>query len=248
VSQLSRPYQIALVAIAVFGVVWVMALRGKGSGPSEPAPSRPSAPATTSTPSASTPTHIYHGPAPGVEGLTRDIAKAHEAVGASGKQAKRFEHASAESPNAPASASNAQTGSAHAGAPSAPVRTVSTGSAPTPANAGSAARPPQQVAVEGALMRRKTVLLVFWNPKSSVDAKVRAEADGVARGSKGRVVTFDAQPTQVGLFGPVTEVSHVYETPTVLIVNGHGVVSTITGLTDSFSLKAAVSEAEKANA
>ncbi len=179
-----------------------------------------------------------------MEGLTRDIAKAHEAVGGSEKEAKRFEHASAQSP---ASAAKATGAPARAGVPSTPALTVSTAATPRPNDPTAAnTRPAQQLALEKALLRHQTVLLVFWNPKSSVDAKVRGEADGLARGSKGHVVAFDAQPSQVGLFGPVTEVSHVYETPTVLIVNGHGVVSTITGLTDSFSLKSAVAEAQQA--
>jgi hypothetical protein len=32
-------------------------------------------------------------------------------------------------------------------------------------------------------------------------------------------------------------VVHVYQTPTILIVNRRGVVSTLTGLTDTFALK-----------
>ena len=35
VAQLSRPYQIALGAVAVLGLVWMMALRGHAANPSE---------------------------------------------------------------------------------------------------------------------------------------------------------------------------------------------------------------------
>ena len=51
---------------------------------------------------------------------------------------------------------------------------------------------------------------------------------------------------QVGTFGKITEVVHVYQTPTILIVNRRGVVSTLTGLTDVFALQQAVREARSA--
>lgn len=275
-AQLSRPYQIGLAVVALLGLVWVVALRGHGasepSSPSAPAARSASPAGGSSTPSsaspppsgassaaaeakaAGTPTHIYHGPAPGLEGLTRDIAKAHEAVGTSQREAKRFENESAQGSGADpsgaagssassASASTSTSASSHAAAP---ARTVSTATPTKPSPKASASHPAQQLAVEGALARHKTVLLLFWNAKSSVDVRVRQEVDGVARGSKGRVVAFDAQPNQVGLFGAVTEVTHVYETPTILIVSAHGLVSTITGLTDGFALEQAVREAQQA--
>ena len=82
-AQLSRPYQIILGVVVVFGLIWAVALRSHSSNPNEPTPSAP----TAATHSAATngnsagnpaaPTPIYHGAAPGVEGLTRAIAKAH---------------------------------------------------------------------------------------------------------------------------------------------------------------------------
>ncbi len=275
-AQLSRPYQIALGVVALLALVWVVALRGHGSNPNEPAPSGPSsnAPAvhstsaagSSSTPasggsaakgsgaaaqarSAATPTPIYHGAAPGVEGLTRDVAKAHEAVGSSQREAQRFEHQSAQAPSGSsggAGGSSAGSGVAHSSPKSAPARTVSTAGATKPSGNAASGRPAQQVLLERDLAHHKTVLLLFWNPKSSVDARVRKEADGLVRSSKGSVVVHDAQPSQVGLFGPVTEVSHVYQTPTILIVNRHGLVSTLTGLTDTFALQQAVREAQHA--
>lgn len=272
-AQLSRPYQIGLGVVALLALVWVVALRGHASNPSEPAPSAAhgnsqathassgssgggsstgASKAAEEARVAGTPTKIYHGPAPGVEGLTRDIAKAHEAVGASQREAKRFESAEAQdgpSGGGEASAarpSAAQTSPARTGPVSAPSHTSS---APARSKAGgipTSGRPAQQVAVERSLAQHKTVVIVFWNPRSSVDARVRDEANSLAGSSKGAIMVYDAQPSQVGLFGPVTEVSHVYQTPTVLIVNGHGLISTLTGLTDTFALQQAVREAQRA--
>src|SRR3981081_2694660 len=69
-AQISRPFQIALAALALFAIVWLLALRGHSSGTSESGSSS-SAPSQSSRPSS-----VYHGSAPGVEGLTRDLAKA----------------------------------------------------------------------------------------------------------------------------------------------------------------------------
>ncbi len=89
-------------------------------------------------------------------------------------------------------------------------------------------------------------MLVFWDPRSSVDREVLLQADALAVGSKGTVTVHAALAGQVGMFGKITEVVHVYQTPTILIVNRRGVVSTLSGLTDVFALRQAVSEAREA--
>lgn len=282
-AQLSRPYQIALAVVAVLGLVWAVALRAHGpsSSPSEPAPRKALAAATSSagTASASSSTSaaaeakaaaaatpIYHGAAPGVEGLTRAIAKAHGAVATSQHNAQELQHKSGEasqekqaptttsSTNAPSASAqkslivvhrtvtNATT---HRTVTKTHVRAVSKSASQNAAKAHPG-RSAQQVAVEAEVTRGKTVMLVFWDPKSSVSREVLLQADSLAGGSKGTVTVHAALANQVGLFGKITEVVHVYQTPTILIVNRQGVVSTLTGLTDVFSLQQAVSEAREA--
>jgi hypothetical protein len=265
-AQLSRPYQIALAAIVVLGLVWAVALRSHGSSPSEPAPSSPTAstPAkASSTPSAAgatagtkgtgAATQIYHGSAPGVEGLTRAIAKAHGAVAASQQNVNRLESKSSELSGEPSKAAGvpSQQGAKSSGATQKSlVATTVANRIRTKAHSRLARHHPgrsvQQVQVEAELAQGKTVMLVFWNPKSSVDREVLAQADALAGGSKGTVTVHAALSSQVGLFGTITEVVHVYQTPTILIVNRRGVVSTLTGLTDVFSLQQAVREARAA--
>jgi|ERR1700722_6300503 len=281
-AQLSRPYQIALAVVAVLGLVWAVALRAHGpsSSPSEPAPRKAPAVATSSagTASASSSTSaaaeakaaaaatpIYHGAAPGVEGLTRAIAKAHGAVATSQHNAQELQRKSGEASQekqAPITASSTSTSSVAAQKSltvvhrtvthAATQRTVTkthvhiTKSANQNVAKSHPGRSPQQVAVEAELARGKTVMLVFWDPKSSVDREVLLQADTLAGGSKGTVMVHAALANQVGLFGKITEVVHVYQTPTILIVNRQGVVSTLTGLTDVFSLRQAVSEAREA--
>lgn len=203
-AQLSRPYQIALGAVAVLALVWVVALRGHSGSPSEPAPSSP--PSTPATSPSGAPSPIHHGPS------SRAHTTAVKSAGGARAQAHR------------ASSAHAR---AHGHAP--------------------AKRAQQQLEVEHQLAQGKTVLLLFWDPKSSVDNSVRSQVLGLGKGSKGKLAVHTALADQVGLFGTVTEVAHVYQTPTILIVGRHGLITTLTGLVDGFSLKQAVREAEQAN-
>ncbi|MGA7705046.1 MAG: hypothetical protein WB998_09155 [Solirubrobacteraceae bacterium] len=280
-AQLSRPYQIALAAVAVLGLVWAVALRAHGPSPSQPAPAKAStaaaspasggsaasssASAAAEAKAAAAPTPIYHGAAPGVEGLTRAIAKAHGAVAESQRnvQEQRSKSGEAAEAHAPASASSTNTSPAtaqksltvahrtvtHTTAGKTVTKThvgaVKTSRSPSAAKAHPG-RTVQQVAVEAELAHGKTVMLVFWDPRASVDREVLLQVDALAGGSKGTVTVHAALAGQVGMFGKITEVVHVYQTPTILIVNRQGVVSTLSGLTDVFSLRQAVSEAREA--
>ncbi len=256
-AQLSRPYQIALGAVAVLGLVWMMALRGHAAKPTEAAPSAPVAQApakAVAQANPGAPTSVYHGAAPGVEGLTKAIAKAHGAVATSQQNAQQLQSKSHEASNEPQASStgvhvvvkvNPSAAAQAARARAFALEAVARRHAAAVAKAKSGL-PPSQVVVERELAQGKTVMLVFWDPKASVDREVQAEAKAFAAGSKGTVTVHGARANQVDTFGSITEVVHVYQTPTILIVNRHGVVSTLTGLTDVFALKQAVREARAA--
>ncbi len=264
-AQLSRPYQIALIALALLVAVWFVALQGHhpsstgGSGSSASGSSAPaSSPATSGAAeakAAAAPTHIYHGAAPGVEGLTRAINKAHGAVAQSQSDAKDFEHANAES--------SGSTSSAHTTSSTVTVkRSVSTTAGhttvvhttvvkhtstvkPSPKTKSATGTPSMQVAVEHELQQGKTVLILFWNPHGSDDVAVHKELPAVQRALRGRVAVHYASASQVGSFGSITHAVQVTQTPTLLIVNHHGQTTTLTGLTDAFSIEQAVAEAHQ---
>jgi len=150
VTQISRPFQIAIAAVALLLVVWLVALRGHsagGSSSSAPAAAATPAPASGGASSASgagasqsapgggsaaSSGGIYHGSAPGVAGLTRAIAKARGAVKLSEQNAQQLQRKSAQASSA------APSGAAAAATPSAaaPPRHAAPGStAPTPSTA-----------------------------------------------------------------------------------------------------------------
>jgi hypothetical protein len=285
-AQLSRPFQIALVGVCLLAGVWFFALHGRSST----AGSSPSAPATTaSAPSVAKPAvhsaseaavvarakaaaksgHIYHGPVPGLEGLTRDIARAHGAVAATGA-----------SPSSPASSAGHAGSSATATAPhSASTTTQSTSATSTPAAAsttvkqqpikaqsGAGRTPARQVLVEHALHEGKIAVILFWNHKGAEDTIVSdelrlleavhhlirplARTPQLRRALKAsgleldkRFAAFVSPASQVASYGSITRGIQVYATPTLLIVNKRGQTTVMTGLQDAFSIEQAIDEA-----
>jgi hypothetical protein len=279
-TQLSRPFQIVLVAFALLVLVWFVALRGHSPSTSSSSASAPSssssAPASPSSSSASSsktgssessgtpnaaaeakaaaaPTHIYHGSAPGLEGLSRAINHAHGAVAQSQREAKRVEteepgasgssSAKSGSTGAASSASHASGASAAAGA--------STGAASPAAHAqgsGSATKPgipPMQQAVETELKQNKTVLILFWNPRGSDDRAVHSELPAVQHALGSKVAVHNSLAAQVGDYGTITHAVQVTGTPTIVIVNPQGHASTLTGLNDAYSIEQAVVESHR---
>ncbi|HEV7528246.1 MAG TPA: hypothetical protein VGO29_05075 [Solirubrobacteraceae bacterium] len=285
-TQISRPFQIALAAMVLLAAVWFVALRGHSSGSessgsaassSAPpvAPQQPSASGSSSSSggssapsgSSSSPSSTYHGSAPGVAGLSRAIAKAHGAAAQSEQNARRLAQKSAQAsgsggstqssspsaPNATAKAGSPGTthskvtptgaGRTHAAAPGAKAPATTAPSARTHAKSSA---PAMQLNVERQLKQGKVVAILFWNSKGAVDAVVRRELQAAGRTSAGKLAVHVASSGQVGDFGTFTRAVQVYSTPTVLLVNSKGVASTVTGLTDAFSIAQAVKEVKLA--
>jgi len=200
-AQLSRPYQIGLLVIAVLAAVWVVALRPhNASSSSSSAPPAPAATTVTKAPAASggstgqagAQSKIYHGSAPGVQGLSSAIAKAHGAVATSEKNAAQLEahSAQASSPtntaaaSAPATAGAAaasvtvthSTTTTHRGTTSTSVVTATVGKTqPIKARSGAGRTPARQALVERALKEGKVAVILIWNPKGADDVAVHNE-------------------------------------------------------------------------
>jgi hypothetical protein len=185
-AQLSRPFQIALGAVVLFAVVWFVALNGHGSSSgSTPVASTP-APTPPSTPSAK--------PAPGsthIEGMTRAVAHAREAVAASQRAADKSANSSAEAPSQGASTTSLSTTVKHGAAGSSTTvvtkhaaaggasATVATKHVVTPAphKVAAGAIPAQQAAVESELKRGEVAVILFWNKKGADDVAVHRELE-----------------------------------------------------------------------
>src|SRR5438067_3628961 len=171
-TQLSRPFQVALAAVGLLVVVWFIALRGHSSSAEPTATTHPTSPHGSST-------GVYHGPAPGVEGLTRDIQKAHAAVAQSEQNAAQLARKSAEA-SGTASASSATHTASRSAATKAPAHRAQahkTHAHKTPAKSRSttvkahavphaASANAGEAWVERQLRQKVTVALLFYTPRA----------------------------------------------------------------------------------
>ncbi len=273
-THISRPFQIALAALLLFIAVWFLALRGHSSGgesssSSSPAaqssssPSSQSSSVAQSAPGGGTPASqggIYHGSAPGAEGLSRAIHKAQGAVAQSQQEAKQQGSAQAsggtQSQNAQTQSSQnaqAQNGSQTQTSQSQSSQQQSQSQRQQSQQKQSSQQskavsgvPAMQVVVEGELKHGKVVAVLFWNPRGAVDATVRRELRAASRAQHGKLAVHVARSSQVGSFGSFTHTVQVYSTPTILLINDKGKTSSLTGLTDAFSIGQALKEVKHA--
>ena len=179
-SQISRPFQIALLAMGLLVAVWFVALRGhstatSGQGSSASAPASP--PATASAPASASasassggtpveksaaPTPVYGGSAPGVAGLSRAIAKAHGAVAESQQNAKQLAEKSAQASSsasvaggsAEATASSKQSATPTTSSPATAAPKVSVTTVRTPAPAAKRVTGPNRVPARQVLVEQ----------------------------------------------------------------------------------------------
>ncbi len=130
------------------------------------------------------------------------------------------------------------------------------------------AAPAQQVAVERELKRGEVAVVLFWNRKGADDVAVHEELQillaahhevavhpNKAQVRKLRLATglelekkiavHYATAAQVTSFGSFTKTVQVYGTPTILIINPHGAVTTMNGLTDAFAIELTIDEARQ---
>jgi len=261
-THISRPFQIALAALVLFIAVWFLALRGHSGGessssssssPSAASSSPASSSASQSAPGGGTPASkggVYHGSAPGVEGLSRAIQKARGAVAQSQQNAKQqgSTQSSGGSQTHHAQKHNAQTqtSQSQSAKQTHAQQKQSQQAQNTQQSKAASGVPAMQTVVEGELERGKVVAVLFWNPKGAVDATVRRELRAAGRAQHGKLAVHVARSNQVGSFGSFTHTVQVYSTPTILLINTKGSTSSLTGLTDAFSIGQAVKEVKRA--
>lgn len=260
-THISRPLQIALAAAVLFLAVWFVALRGhssggesSGSGTSSPA-ARSSSPssqsgAAQSAPGGGTPASqggTYHGSAPGVEGLSRAIQKARGAVAQSQQSAQQQRSQSQGAQvqtQSQSQKSQSQTSQPRRQTQAQQNQSRRAQNSQQTKAAGDV--PPMQATIEGELKHGKVVAVLFWNPKGSVDATVRRELRAASRAQHGKLAVHVARSSQIGSVGSFAHAVQVYSTPTILLINVHAKTSSLTGLTDAFSIGQAIKEVKHA--
>jgi hypothetical protein len=259
-AQISRPFQLAFAAVVVLALVWVVALHRPSSSPSEvksagqasvvaSAPAQPAASGGSSAgKTGGSSARVYHGAAPGVEGLTRAIQKAHGAVATSQQNAQQLQEKStkASSNSAAPSAASPAASSAPAASksvPAAPAKTATkTAPAVAPHHVSGVPALANQRRVEAELKQGRVVVLLFWSSKGSDDVAVRNSLRQL-KGSDRHLAVHIAAPGQVASFGSITRGVQVFGTPTILIVGKHARTLVLSGLQDAYAIAQAVAEA-----
>ena len=207
-SQISPPIRIVLVAAVALVGAWMLFLRPK----TDSVTPTPNAPAT----------------APGVKGLTNDIAKAKGASKTSDAANAKIQ----------AATGGSTTGST-TGTGSASKSTTSTGQAAAGSTAATAGLP---VRVQKALDAKKVLVLFFYNPKSADDRAVRAAVKHVDRWD-GEVVIQSADVSTVARYAKIARGADVEQSPTVVVVDKNRQAEKLVGYQDTRSIDQAVVDA-----
>ncbi len=223
-SQVSRPVQILLAVTALFAVVWFVALRPKPDVASESAV----APAQT-TPAA-----------PGTEGLSNAVDKAHDAVTTANGDAERAAQSDAQA-TPPATAAQPQTsaGKSASGTAGAGEHSARTGGASAKRHAAAHGR--VQVA-RTALRQHKALAIAFVDPHTADARAVGQELRHVSHFG-GRAVTLVAPLAQLSDYGFITRQVEVTVAPTVVIVDPRHRATTIVGFADRGEIEQRLADA-----
>jgi hypothetical protein len=218
VDQVSRPLLIALAAVVLIAGAWLTVLRPKSN--------------TASTP----PT------APGIKGLTNDVAKAKGALAASDAAAQRVQNAAGrvgQTPSTPA-ARSAAPGST-ASKPAAAKPTPATPAKPKPATPqltpGDRSGP-----ILAELAKGKTVVMLFFSAGSADDHAALLAVRGADR-HHGRVAVHAVPVGRVGDYDAITRQVQILQAPTTLVISPDKQARPIVGYTDVDEVNQTVDDA-----
>lgn len=225
-TQVSRPMQILLLATVLFGAVWFVALRPKGSSGSGAA-----APAAQSAPDA-----------PGVKGLTTAIAKAHGAVETANAAGQRA------AGNAPAAVSGGASVPV-ASAPARPVVHARTRHVAAPSRHAAARVHHRSPAadrrvrlVTAALRAHKAVVIAFVDAAAADSRAVAGELSHVGS-VPGRAVVLAVPIGELSSYDAITRQVQITTAPTIVIVDRGGHATTIVGFADRFEIQQRLADA-----
>ena len=289
-TQISRPFQIALVAMVLFAAVWFVALRGHSSGERKlragsvlqhagcqrrSPPRRPSAGSNAgavgrralSAPRAAPPTTA---PPPA---STASRARSPKRTAPSPQSQQNAKHCSrsptrrrpAGADAAPPAGSQASHGSTRPAA-GARRRRRRQSAAQRPRRRSPRVEPSRTRRAEADRAEAAACRRMQAHGRRRAQAgqgrrdpllepegrRRRGRAPRTAgrrpRTRRGKLAVHVARSSQVGSFGSFTRAVQVYGTPTILMVNTNGQTSSVTGLTDAFSIEQAIKEVKQAQA
>lgn len=100
----------------------------------------------------------------------------------------------------------------------------------------------RQNVVLRALVARKVIVLLFYNPSGADDRAVRAELAAVPA-HRGRVVKLSVPLSELSRYRMVTDAVSVNESPTLVLIDRKRAASTVVGFADRFEIAQRVADA-----
>ena len=225
-EQISPPMRIALAAVLAFAALWFVALR--------PKPVAEVATEPTSVQPAKK-TAITGRPAQAkdaVNKLNATSAKREAAAGSTAAPAKAQAAKPAKADTTPAPKAKAVTKTETA-VPAKAKAAAPAKAKPAPVKAKAPAAPKAAKGAEAVIADVKagrTVVLLFWDGKSSEDQAVRRAVQRVDRRG-GKVRVHVANLKQISRYGAITSGVPVTSSPTVVVIGKGGKAQIIRGLT-----------------
>jgi hypothetical protein len=225
VDQVSRPMQIAFVAVVLLAGMWFTVLKPKPA--SSPAPVATAAPV-----------------APGVAGLARAVDKAKAASATSDATNAKIQQASDGAAAATPAKKAAKPAAAKTATPAKPAA-VTKAVTPAPVKKPAAVKIPADpsTALINFLAKGKTVVLLFHGAGAD-DAAARKAVHQTALKDKG-VVSAYADISKVADYAAITTDINITTAPTILVIGTNGKTTLLTGYVDAGVVGQAVGDARR---
>ena len=226
VDQVSRPMQIALVAVVLLAGMWFTVLKPKADAGGTPAADASSAPV-----------------APGTKGLARAVDKAKGAASTSDAANARIQAATGD-----ASAAATKTAAAKAATTTAKTKAKTTKSVAAARKPGTKAAtlvdPSNRLLAY--LSKGKTLVILFYGKGYDDDAARKAVHRTALKDRK--MVSAYVPISKVGSYEAITTGVDVLTSPTVMVIGTNRKATTLTGFIEAATVKQAVGDARRAAA
>jgi hypothetical protein len=240
VDQVSRPMQIALVAVVLLAGMWFTVLKPKPAEETAATPATPTPAAKSSAPVA-----------PGVKGLVKAVDKAKAASATSDATNAKIQSATGgaatKAKSAPSVAPAKKTLTAK---PSVTASKAKAPAAAKPAVAKAKAKAPAAAKVDPsdrllAYLAKGKTLVVLFEGKGADDKAARKAVHLTAKADPKHVVSAYVPISKVGDYEKITSDVQVYGSPSILVIGADRKATVLTGFLDAPSVQQAVGDARR---
>ena len=252
VDQVSRPMQIALVAVVLLAGMWFTVLKPKPADETvTPAVATPAPAATTASPS---PDKV----APGVKGLASAVDKAKGAAAKSDAVNAKVQAATGSAtPSATAAKPAAAKPAATKAVAAQPATTKATATktaakakATTTTAKAKAKAPAAKVATDPsdrllAFLAKGKTLVILFEGKGADDKVARKAVHETAKADPKHVVSAYVPISDVGDYEKITSDVQVFAAPSILVIGADRKATLLTGYVDVESVRQAVGDARR---